>query len=688
MADFTLGPGASDPLKDFVSAIQKYSRKGPEGSALRKSGFSKADVNGSGMASLAEVENFINFALQEALDDDDDGTVLFKLFRSSYITAFNLAKNLGKNDGKVLSGFKTATADDYISFPEFRMFCVYAIICAAMYDVFTLVDGESKGISEDDDSRISLDEFLGGWQALGGLGFMALQGIDSAEEATALFKAVDTNDGGFILFREWAAHIKQEEIKAKTHVGTLLSGNLKATKIVKSKSSPSVSTPRSKTRPVQTKAIPVARGGSQARSRATSRSTGSAPAKTGMPLPAAIDGVYKPASTSKELKEFIKCIQPYTGKTADGKKLRKHGFGKCDMNGSGECSLAEVDSFVLTNLKADYGPKLGGKLFKSFRHAYIVAYNAAKDLKSSSKGNDDDYINFSEFRVLNVYLCIYTGMLDAFATVDGGGAGVSKDDDRRIGKKEWMKGYSRIKNTGFLGLSQLNNDDDAIVAFQSMDADNSGRMLFDDFCNYLSAAEVDANTKLGALFSGNGLRLRALNRSTPDDATPPPQDLPEEGSVGEDEEPEETQEEIPEEVSVEEDDDDPEEPEEEVVEELAEEEEPEELEEESLEEEHEEPEEGIDELAVEEEPEESPEEAEELQEEEVDELAEEEESEEPQEEAIDELAEEEEPEILQEESPEEEDEEPEDPGLDESPGKTALLDEEATENFSFEGVEQ
>jgi len=77
-----------------------------------------------------------------------------------------------------------------------------------------------------------------------------------------------------------------------------------------------------------------------------------------MPLPAAIDGVYKPASTSKELKEFIKCIQPYTGKTADGKKLRKHGFGKCDMNGSGECSLAEVDSFVLTNLKADYGPKL------------------------------------------------------------------------------------------------------------------------------------------------------------------------------------------------------------------------------------------------------------------------------------------------------------------------------------------
>jgi hypothetical protein len=538
MADFTLGPGASESLKHFVSAFQAYGVKGPEGSALRKSGFKKADVNGSGMASLAEVENFINFALQEALEDEDEAADLFKLFRSSYITSFNLAKALGKSDGKVLSGAKTATADDYISFSEFRMFCVYTTICAAMYDVFTLVDGGTQGISEDDDSRISLDEFLGGWQALGGLGFMALQGIDSAEEATAIFKAVDTNDGGFILFKEWATYIKKKEIKSKTHLGTLLSGNLKATKIVSSKSSPATSTPRSKTRPVQKKVTPAGSVGSQARSR-TSRSTGPTPVKTGMSLPAVVDGVYKPASTSKELKEFIKSIQPYTERTTDGKKLRKYGFGKCDMNGSGECSLAEVDGFVLTNLKADYGPKLGDKLFKTFRHAYIVAYNAAKDLKTSSDGTDDDYINFSEFRVLNVYLCIYAGMLDAFATVDGGGAGVSKDDDRRIGKKEWMKGYTHIKATGFLGLSQLHNDDDAAAAFQSMDADdNSGRILFDDFCNYLSAAEVDATTKLGGLFSGNGLRLRALNKSTPVDATPPPQDSPEEG----DQEPEESQE--------------------------------------------------------------------------------------------------------------------------------------------------
>jgi hypothetical protein len=306
-----------------------------------------------------------------------------------------------------------------------------------------------------------------------------------------------------------------------------------------------------------------------------------------MILSAAVDGAYKPSTSSKNLKEFIKSIQPYTEKTAEGKKLRKIGFGKCDMNGSGECSLAEVDGFVLTNLKSDYGPKLGEKLFKTFRSSYIVAYNGAKDLKANAEGNDDDYINFAEFRILSVYLCVYAGMLDAFATVDGGGAGVSADDDRRIGTKEWMKGYAHIKTTGFVGLAKLHDDDDARAAFQLMDADNSGRALFSDFCNFLSAAEVDAGSKLGGLFSGNGLVLRALNDSPLEDDPPPPQDLPEEAldglldeSVGEEEEPFEEQK--------------PEEPEEEKeeVEEMQLEEPKEEEEEEKLEETEEEVEES------------------------------------------------------------------------------------------------
>jgi hypothetical protein len=605
MADFTLGPGASEPLKAFVKAIEPYGIKGGDGSTLRKTGFSEADMNGTGMASLAEVENFISFALHNSTVEEE-AKDLFKLFRGSYIVAYNLAKSLGKSSGKVLQGATTATADDYISFPEFRMFCVYSTICAAMFDVFTMVDGGSVGVSSEDDSRISLDEFVGGWKSLGGLGFQALQGLSSDEAAKALFQSVDTNDGGFILFKEWANYIKKQEIKAKTHIGTLLSGNLKTTKIARSSSTPrgktsvsssvrSNSTPRTRgsTRPASSSARPSP----VSVPRSAQRAPGSAPrggsraasgaAKSGMILSAAVDGAYKPSTSSKNLKEFIKSIQPYTEKTAEGKKLRKIGFGKCDMNGSGECSLAEVDGFVLTNLKSDYGPKLGEKLFKTFRSSYIVAYNGAKDLKANAEGNDDDYINFAEFRILSVYLCVYAGMLDAFATVDGGGAGVSADDDRRIGTKEWMKGYAHIKTTGFVGLAKLHDDDDARAAFQLMDADNSGRALFSDFCNFLSAAEVDAGSKLGGLFSGNGLVLRALNDSPLEDDPPPPQDLPEEAldglldeSVGEEEEPFEEQK--------------PEEPEEEKeeVEEMQLEEPKEEEEEEKLEETEEEVEES------------------------------------------------------------------------------------------------
>ncbi|GFH46049.1 hypothetical protein CTEN210_02523 [Chaetoceros tenuissimus] len=520
MAEFQLGPGASDNLKSFVGAIEPNGVKGAEGSALRKKGFSKADGNGSGMVSLAETENFVLFALSEHIEDEDLQKELFKSYRKSFKYAFDHAKKLGKA--------KTSSSDDYISFAEFRMFCVYLTISAAMYDVFTLVDGGDEGVTVDDDSRISLDEFLSGYNLLGGLGFQALQNIDSDEKATDLFKAVDTNDGGFVLFKEWANYIKEGEIKAKTHIGTLLSGNLKITKAPgKASSRPGSATARSApARGAKTSSSVTSRKTAGSRTvgsarRPTSRvaTTSDRPAsasnanslKSKVAVSPVIDGVFTPKNGSKELKEFLKSIQPYTEKTNDAKKLRQMGFRKCDGNGSGECSLAEVDAFVLDNLKADFGPKLGAKLFKQFRPSYIVAYNAAKDLKSSAKGNDDDYINFSEFRVLNVYLCLYACMLDAFSTADGGGAGVSADDDRRMSKAEWMNAFDHMKTRGFKGLHKLETEDDAVAAFHAMDEDGSGVVLFQDFCNYVSAEEVESGSKVGQLFEGNGLVLRPLN---------------------------------------------------------------------------------------------------------------------------------------------------------------------------------
>lgn len=524
MADFTVGSGASANLQDFIKAIEPYGIKTPQGSAIRKSGFSKADSNGTGMASLAEVENFIKAALEETHSEDEERAGdLFRLYRPCFIRAFSLAKNVSKGNGKVLAGAKTATSDDYISFSEFRIFCVYLTIYAAMYDIFTLVDGENAGVTEEDDSRINLEEFLDRWESLGGYGFKALDDIDSVDRATEIFNLIDTNNGGFILFKEWSDYIKDKEIQAKTHIGTLLSGNITATKISPGKSKVS-SGPTSSQRTPKPVERPKSRVGTATSSRSTPTTrtpkntlgvTNVAPTtniKTQMKLSPTIDGTYKPTNTSKELKDFIRSFQPYAEKNDEAKRLRKMGFKKCDSNGTGECSLAEIDGFILTNLKDDHGPKLGEKLFKLFRPSYIVAYNGAKNLKENAKGNDDDYINFAEFRVLNVYLCIYAGMLDAFSTIDGGGSGVTEDDDRRMDKNEWLKGYIHVRTSGFVGLGKLVNKDAALAAFEAMDANDSGKVLFRDFCDYLSAAEVDAGTKMGFLFSGNGLQIRSFNK--------------------------------------------------------------------------------------------------------------------------------------------------------------------------------
>ena len=60
-----------------------------------------------------------------------------------------------------------------------------------------------------------------------------------------------------------------------------------------------------------------------------------------------------------------------------------------------------------------------------------MPYNDAKDYKTDSgatlegteKATADDYVSKGEFRLFCAYLCIYGTMFDAFAKIDGGGAG-------------------------------------------------------------------------------------------------------------------------------------------------------------------------------------------------------------------------------------------------------------------------
>ena len=93
-------------------------------------------------------------------------------------------------------------------------------------------------------------------------------------------------------------------------------------------------------------------------------------------------------------------------------------------------------------------------------------------------------------------------MLDTFAKIDGGGKGRDENDDRRIDFKEWMKGFSKLTGSGFLGLRNMVDEDAANEVFQKMDNDNRGMVLFTEFCEYVTTFEIESETKMGKLFAG------------------------------------------------------------------------------------------------------------------------------------------------------------------------------------------
>lgn len=230
-----------------------------------------------------------------------------------------------------------------------------------------------------------------------------------------------------------------------------------------------------------------------------------------MIMPTKVAGAYLPSkNASPDLKDFIRAFQPYTEKTILCGKLRKQAFKAIDANGNGKCSLAEITQHARSALKKEHDIVRGEELFDIFRPSFIRAFSASKAIAKTGDPDDDNYINFAEFRVLNAYLCIYAGMMDAFATVDGGGEGVTEDDDRRIEEEEWLKAYRTFSLSTFVGLIGMDTDDDASAVFKSMDSDGKGMVLLSEFCEYIRNKELENKTSLGRLLYGNALKANAV----------------------------------------------------------------------------------------------------------------------------------------------------------------------------------
>jgi len=287
-----------------------------------------------------------------------------------------------------------------------------------------------------------------------------------------------------------------------TPIGQLLSGDFpKPTKVKKSEVKKSVSrTPKSKAR--SNAKTPTS--GSKTKVIVTSR-------KKVMVMPIKVADAYTPSkNASADLKDFIRAFQPYTEKTLICSKLRKTAFQSIDSNGTGKCSLAAIDLHARSSLKKEHGMERGEELYDLFRPSFIRAFTASKAIAQTGDPEDDNYVNFSEFRVLNAYLCVYAGMDDAFMKIDGGGPGVTEDDDRRVEMNEWMAAYDTFSASTFVGLVGITTDADATAVFHEMDRDSQGMVLLSEFCSYLRTKEMESKTPLGRLLYGNALKPQAI----------------------------------------------------------------------------------------------------------------------------------------------------------------------------------
>eukprot|EP00592_Proboscia_alata_P013185 CAMPEP_0194385284 /NCGR_PEP_ID=MMETSP0174-20130528/79253_1 /TAXON_ID=216777 /ORGANISM="Proboscia alata, Strain PI-D3" /LENGTH=94 /DNA_ID=CAMNT_0039173239 /DNA_START=187 /DNA_END=467 /DNA_ORIENTATION=+ len=93
--------------------------------------------------------------------------------------------------------------------------------------------------------------------------------------------------------------------------------------------------------------------------------------------------------------------------------MRLKMWSRCDANGNGIVSLAEVDSWVRGHLCDKLANQHGEELWLQFRpcykNAFIRATNIAttKVVRSTGDATSDDYVTQQEFRILLSYLCIY-----------------------------------------------------------------------------------------------------------------------------------------------------------------------------------------------------------------------------------------------------------------------------------------
>ena len=252
--------------------------------------------------------------------------------------------------------------------------------------------------------------------------------------------------------------------------------------------------------------------------------------------PSLSDDIVFPSSCSEYFKTFEGAFGPLAEQTDAGRAIRAEQWKEADQNGSGSCSLCEIDTWIKTRLVfsrkrinnvnmaklASFRRKSIHKLsdeeqiWLRFRPSYIKAFNDAADVIGNENLQNDGLVQKQEFRILCAYLCVYARMYDAFYACQGhtnqtGLVPISNEDDAKLTLQEWQAGFKCVRGHGFIGLREAGNTASSNAVFSKMDRRNQGAVLLSEWCTFLKKSEQQHDTELGRLLS-TGDRVQGARR--------------------------------------------------------------------------------------------------------------------------------------------------------------------------------
>ena len=156
-------------------------------------------------------------------------------------------------------------------------------------------------------------------------------------------------------------------------------------------------------------------------------------------------------------------------KTEEDRAKRKKMWDAIDMNKNGYVSLAEFDRGVRDVLNLP-------QIF-SLKKVLMRAYQASKDKIKGKAKYSKDYVEWLEFRILLVYLRQYFEYYVMFSRID-------TSDDFKVNLKEFKKALPTLEKWGI----KMKNPE---AEFKTIDHNNSGSIMFDEFCEYAIKKNLD-----------------------------------------------------------------------------------------------------------------------------------------------------------------------------------------------------